>query len=440
MVKIYYYKKETFKYLFSYLKEQTEKELELIEISGVLDVIRIENHEDNYLLFSNFILEDVRVMMAFIEMMRLSYPEIRINITIGGGAHYILDNQHLMELYPEITNICIGKGENFLTSLIEGKVSPGIHQAGDFGKLKRYRVSPEYTLDGKVLLTYIDNRCDWQKCRFCHHQSEFMLPVCSADYMTEDMIYYLDQGYREFLFYDNNLNPRSMARTLAGLRQKNRDFEDIKIHLLGLRVDADFTEFIQELEHWPQNPVQSGSWGIEFYHQEVLDNFRKNTRLPQIDEALELFHRLGIDNYCYLLFGLPLVRSEQIQEFLEFVKEREDLVHTYLTSFFLLDKGLDIYDNREDFGIVPEEPFTLRDYFGGDERVPALRTSFLKFQTWNEEQQRYLNREEELLRYKDFFDVKKVSTYSRFFFQSPDVEREYLRRAELPSSGGPHFG
>lgn len=419
-MKIYYLKNDIFFYLFSYLDKYTCSNLEYVEFDPT-SVADIENTENNIILFSNLILEDVLVMIRIIEILRTLYDTINIRIVSGGAGHYVLNNEHLIAWYPEISHICVGKGENFLKSLVEDNLPEGIYYSGDFGQIKDYVVSKKYRLEERVLLTYRDNRCDWQKCLFCHHQTKNVLPVFSPQNIAEKICYYIDEcGYSRFIIYDNNLAPENLRDTFRILKKNGYDKYNLDFELFGLRVDSNYRAIEEITESWQHNPISGGSWGVEFYDQNILDMYAKNSSLDQIDGALEFFNKVNIKNYVYLLLGLPLIEKEHIANLRKFVYEKAPLVEQYLVSFFLLNDSLRMYDMKEEFKIKLKRFYTLKDYFFMNaESVPAIKTRFFDFISWSDEYGSYLSREEVLAKYFTLLGHPKIYAKWELFFLKP---------------------
>ncbi|MCP4137497.1 MAG: hypothetical protein GY754_41405 [bacterium] len=420
-MKIYYFENEKLKYLFSYLfshlDDPSQRKIETIKLNSIVEVGLIENKVDNYILFSNFILEDILATNNFIEVLRLAFKKIEIQIVCGGGAHYIVDNESLRFYFPEITHICVGKGEEFLPALFKEKLAPGIYYAKQFGMINRYLVSKEYTLNDSVLLTFEDNRCDWHRCLFCQHQSAYYLPVASPEKIADDIDYYVKEcGYLNFTIYDNSLKPEIFHELLLILYNRGYTNIPVKFHLVGLRVDSNI-EILEDIPaKWEANPIKSGCWGVEFYDQYVLDLFHKNTKLAQIDKAIDFFYRHNIENHLYILLGLPLVSNTHIENQYQFIVDSSPKVESYLTSFFLLDPGLRIYDQLEEFKIIPGEQYTLQDYFKKKNDVPPIKTCYVKFDSWDEDENSYCNRDEIFKKYKKILGLPKVTTYSKNLF------------------------
>lgn len=421
IMKIYYFENKILKYLFSYLKEYSSVDFELVCLKNTLDVAKIENNEANYIFFSNFLLDDIILMNSFIEVFRFSFKKIRFNIVCGGGAHYCIDNQELRGYYPEIGHVCVGKGENFLVELIEGHLGKGIYFAKQFGRLKRYRVHRDFKLNSPVLITFADNRCDWGKCFFCHQQADHVMPIASAQELADDIDYYTkDCGYTEYIFYDNNLRPDRLQQLLTILY--DRGYKDIPIDfdIFGMRVDSGIEILEDILIKWGEMPISQAQWGVEFYNQDILDLYNKNITLAQIDKSIDFFYKFGINNNLNFLLGLPLISSKNIEHLYNYIMDISPKVAVFLTAFFVLSRGVKLFDKQDQFGIRVKNNYTLQDYYFFEENIKPIKTIFVDFDSFDPDTGQYLNRAEVYKKYDKFWDLPKGLSFPRFSFTNKD--------------------
>ena len=106
-----------------------------------------------------------------------------------------------------------------------------------------------------------------------------------------------------------------------------------------------------------------------------------------------------------LLFGLPRVRDHHIRSILEF-ERRHFLALTLrggekalLACFFRLSPFIGVHRRQEEFGVVPGEPYHVNDLQGVD-GLPEIRTRYLRFLSWDEDQRGYLTRAQVLAKHQ----------------------------------------
>ena len=414
-MKIYYIEEDILKYLLSYVETYCKTEIEAISLNNC-KTDEIENSEKNLILISSTSLYDMNRTHEVLKKIKIQFPETKIRIILGGSMHYILNNEDFLNHYTQASHICVGKGEEFLRTLIDKKVPKGVHFAEDFGNIKPYRINKKYRIEKEVKITFNDNRCDWQKCLFCHHQTRHVCPINTAEKIAEDVEYYIKEcNYKHFYFYDNNMNPHVLNKFLKILLEKGLNKYSPTFYLFGLRVDSQFEVLTEILEQWKPSPIVGGSWGLEFYDQEILDLYNKNTKLKQIDNALAFFHKYGIANDAYLLLGLPGVNNKHIEHFKEFIDHKSYLVRDYRVSFFLLNPFIRMYEDKEKFKMHEKNYLTLQDFFLDKINAPKIRTIFKNFDSWDEDLRRYVDRGETLRKYFPILKHKKMKFHPNMF-------------------------
>jgi radical SAM superfamily enzyme YgiQ (UPF0313 family) len=410
-------------YLFSYLDTYSSLTFKSRCIS-VEEVPSIENSQKNYLVFSSIKLNDIYFVMTIVNMLRKIFGVVKINIVCGGAAHYMIENDDLVRFYPEITHVCLGKGEQFFKHLLEDRLPRGIYDATPFGKITPYVISRHHTPKDPVLLTFSDNRCNWNKCLFCHHTTKFLKPVIPPVDLVRQMEYYIEEmGVRQFILYDNNLNPVFLKEALESLYEKGYAKYNLEIYIFGLRVDTPFQVLEDILNKWKPSPIWGGAWGVEFYDQKILDLFKKNSTLDQIDAAINFFYRYGIVNNLYLLFGLPLVTNDNIKNLEAFIERSNPMINEYYANWFLLNDSLPIYKDREIFKIIPGDIFTFRDYYRDKPDIAPIRTKYQHYESWDDDEGRYVGRDETFKKYLPLYKHSRLNFKKQLYFLSSETAK-----------------
>ncbi|MFH1886172.1 MAG: hypothetical protein ABIM40_05690 [Pseudomonadota bacterium] len=410
-MKLYYFDQDAVKYLLSYAEKYARTNFESLLI-GPENAAQIENSSENAILLSCTSVSEFPNLLEVLAFLKQTFGEVKLRIVVGGALCYILDHADLLATFPEISHVCVGKGEEFLVRFLDESLPGGIYQGVDFGKIRPYVVSKEYRLRNSVLITFKDNRCSWRRCRFCHHQAKYLRPVQSPGSVADDVAWYVDEcGYKNFFFYDNEMDPELLREFLEILYDRGYAQKDVRFYVFGLRTDIDLTGLRPILDKWRPSPILGGAWGVEFYDQEVLDRYNKGILLSDVDRSLDFFAEYGIANEVYLLLGLPLTRKENIDNLERFIQSNSHKVAVYRVSFFLLNTSLPIYADLEGYKIRPRQPYTMRDFFYGSGKIPPVRTVFLDFDSWDEEAGAYVGRTETLKKYSSLFLNRKMRVH-----------------------------
>ncbi len=370
---IIYYKRDCKRqtlYLLSYIEEYSRKKFETKEFDPEGSFDEIENTENSYVLFSNMMPRDLTRNTGIISKMKEKFGTLRINVVLGGTLFLITNNQDVLENLPEVTHVCVGKGETFLKELIEDGLPRGIYHGKDFPQVEHYRIKERYLHKmTRILITFDDSRCTWNKCKFCHHNpSERSRKRVDAKTLVDDVAYYRQLGLKEFYFYDNLLDPGKFYDFLRLLYEKIGPDPDISFRIFGARIDSDFS--IVKSVLWKSNLIDGVSLGAEFYSQALLNLYNKGITKEQIDKAIKTFLDLGASVGAYLLFGVPGERTEHIEETRSFVEKYGETI-IYIPSFFRLSPDMPLYEERASFKIQAGPPYKINEMVGGDTLPPS---------------------------------------------------------------------
>ncbi len=390
---IYYAKgcSKTIYYLLSYLEQFSSAEYETRRFDPKGNLDEIENSSDNYLLLSAVIPRHLIGWLAVVERLRQKFGRLKINVVVGGSLFYILDIEDAVRKLPGVTHVCEGNGEEFLKTLVEKRLPPGAYRGKQFGRIQHYRMSATYLkhlsrLLDDLLISFDDNRCRWRRCLFCHHQNaeELTRNVIAVDQVVDDVAYYYEQGFREFYFYDNELNPRKLNSFLGLVKQVIGPDPKLIFRIFGMRVTS--IPFIAPEEIWHPELLGELSIGVEFYSQDLLDAFGKGITIGQIDRAIELLLGWGIPGELYLLLAAPGFRTTHYNDICRLIGKYGSRLR-YRPSFFRLTAGTPIYEQRDRFGIESQEPYYVNELSEG-QALPPVRTNYWRFTCSDEEEQK----------------------------------------------------
>ena len=304
--------------------------------------------------------------------------EARSNmITLLGGPHLTAIPEQTMRMFPEFDIGVIGEGERTIIRLLEAleskeqlsKVAGIIYRNGETivstGRVEFIQDLDTLPMDAWDLLpnfpfsykssvhklgrwpttSLITSRGCPFKCRFCDN-SVFGRKVrgYSAGYLV-DMIKYLQKKYgvKDVFINDDNF---------VMLRRRLVEFCDlIKKEKLDLtwgcysRVDSVTEEILKIMK-------SAGCWrisyGLESGSQEILNFYRKNETLEQMERAIKWTKEAGIRAKGFFMMGNFLETEQTLRKTIDFAKRLplDDFHATFLTPL----PGSEIHGIADKYG------------------------------------------------------------------------------------------
>lgn len=309
------------------------------------------------------------------EMIKSIDPGI---ITLIGGPHLTAIPEETMDFFPAFDIGVVGEGELTIIRLLESlekkrplEGSPGLifrkngkivntgraELIDNLDTLPRdaWDLLPGFPLTYKSSVhklgrwpttSLISSRgCPFQ-CRFCDN-SMFGRRIrgYSADYLLKT-IKYLQKNYgiKDIFFNDDNfIVLKNRLIEFCGLLQQERI--DLTWGCYG-RVDN--IPDIQLLKTMKKAGCWRISFGLESGSQEVLDFYRKNETLEQMEKAISWTREVGIRSKGFFMFGNFLETKETLRQTIKFAKriKLDDFHVTFLTPL----PGTEIYDIADKYG------------------------------------------------------------------------------------------
>ena len=306
------------------------------------------------------------------------------NITIIFGNFYATFNpERILNKYPFVDFIIRGEGEYTsleLTKCLEKnrdlKKVLGINFRGKTGKIistpdrplikdvdslpfpDRKLLSIEYhnTTAGVVVAprkfsSFLTSRGCVFNCRFCgcRRLARNLWRSRSVENILEELHLLSSQGYRQFLFVDDNftLNSKRVINLCNRLRKEKVDIE----FFAEGRVDNCPQNMLNEMSRANCRMVY---FGIENATQKVLDYYRKQTNSKQAMNAVKKTRKAGIDVIvASFIVGAPYETSYEIQNTLNFAQKLQvDIPQFNILAAF---PGTDIWEELKTQGLVNEE-------------------------------------------------------------------------------------
>ena len=189
------------------------------------------------------------------------------------------------------------------------------------------------------------------RCRFCgcRRLARNLWRSRSVENIMEELHLLSSQGYKQFLFVDDNftLNAKRVINLCNRLRKE--------------RVDIEF--FAEgRVDHFPQDMIHEMSrancrmiyFGIENTTQKVLDYYDKQTTSKQAMDAVKKARNVGIDVIvASFIVGAPHETRQEIQNTLKFAQKLQvDIPQFNILATF---PGTDIWEELKIQGLVDEK-------------------------------------------------------------------------------------
>jgi len=284
------------------------------------------------------------------------YPFVDV-IVRGEGEHTSLELAKLLEKNGDLKKVL---GINFRKNdqIISTPDRPLIKDVDSLPFPDREMLDIEYhnTTAGLVVApkkfsSFVSSRGCVFKCRFCgcRRLARNLWRSRSVDNIMEELHLLVSQGYRQFLFVDDNftLNPK---RVIKLCRRLKKEKVDIEFFAEG-RVDNCPQDMLQEMVRANCKMIY---FGIENATQKVLDYYDKRTTPKQAEDATKKARKVGIDVIvASFILGAPNETRKEIQNTLNFAQKIQvDIPQFNILATF---PGTDIWEELKMQGVLDEE-------------------------------------------------------------------------------------
>ena len=137
--------------------------------------------------------------------------------------------------------------------------------------------------------------------------------------MVNEIEYWYDQGWRKFEFHDDNFSSDiDRAKKICDLIVR----KDLGIEWglpNGVRVDRLDEKLLEEMKASGCSRV---GFGIESANNDVLKKIKKGVRIEQVDEAIKMAKKLGMDIGGSFIVGHPTENYHHFMESLDFARRQ----------------------------------------------------------------------------------------------------------------------
>jgi anaerobic magnesium-protoporphyrin IX monomethyl ester cyclase len=369
-------------YIATYLRESgvdvsiIDEAAQGYSLKGTVDWVKQENPD---ILGFSTCSSSGRKAALIAERVKQENPGI---VTVFGNFFATFNAERILKKYPFVDVIVRGEGEQ--TSL---ELAKCLEKNGDLKKVlginfrnngqiistpdrplikdvdslpfpDREMLDVEYhnTTAGLVVApkkfsSFLSSRGCVFQCRFCgcRRLARNLWRSRSVDNIMEELHLLSSQGYKQFLFVDDNftLNPKRVIKLCQRLKKEKVDIE----FFAEGRVDNCPRNMLQEMVRANCRMVY---FGIENATQRILDYYDKRTTPKQAEDASKKARKAGIDVIvASFILGAPNETRKEIQNTLKFAQKiRVDIPQFNILATF---PGTDIWEELKMQGLVDEE-------------------------------------------------------------------------------------
>ena len=372
-----------------------------VKRSGVADVHTLNlNHVEGaeYDILERYIRENHIDMMGigglsgeYMDIARIvSYVdriEPNVIIQVGGGI-MTADPEVTMKAMPEVDFGIIGEGEQTSVELIEALGSGGdlssvdglIFRNGEefritgrrkeidnldslpfpdyegFNFAEYLKCNPDLSDEGRKYsqVSVIGGRSCRYNCTFCFHPSGSRYRQRSLDSIFSEIDYLVSNynisyiALREELFATDNERVRQFCE-----RVEPYDFD----WSIQLRIDSINQELVDMLKDTRCRYVFVG---VESADDKVLKSMRKGITRSQIEEALDMLKKAGLNSRSGVIFGDPAETRETATFTLDWFRKNYERYRMFV-DMIIAFPGSAIYKKACSSGVIPDPVQFLKD-------------------------------------------------------------------------------
>jgi len=303
-------------------------------------------------------------------------------VTVFGNFYATFNAERILKKYPFVDAIIRGEGEHTSLELAKclekngdlkkvlginfrdnGKIistpdRPLIKDVDSLPFPDRELLDVEYhnTTAGIVVApkkfsSFVSSRGCVFRCRFCgcRRLARSLWRSRSVDNIMEELHLLSSQGYKQFLFVDDNFTLNT-KRVIKLCRRLKKEKVDIEFFAEG-RVDNCPRDMLQEMS---RANCKMMYFGIENGTQKVLDYYDKQTTTQQAIDALKAAKKSGIDvTVASFILGAPHETRQEILNTLKYAQKIEaDIPQFNILATF---PGTDIWEELKMHGLIDEE-------------------------------------------------------------------------------------
>ncbi len=320
----------------------------------------------------------VQCIMPTFTLSKILKKKFRAKICIGGNSitRCAEEYKQKKEIYKEYCDyILVGDGEKSIVSLLkymDGKCNlsdiPGVISLDKNNEI--LFVPPKYvktfegisppSFEGLDFSKYIapeivvpilaSKGCYWGKCTFCDfaYGAKYFGEMPVEKLVSEIRCLQEQYGVNKFEFVDEAVHPDYLRKFANEIEKTN-----LKIEYSALaRTENDFT--YELLEKLAKSGCKQLNWGYESHSDRIIKLMNKGVLNIDRKKILQNSAKVGIWNHVFFLFDFPTETDQEWETTKKFIIDNLDIIDSFGTNSFRIDKHSLIRKNLSQFGICDE--------------------------------------------------------------------------------------
>jgi len=293
---------------------------------------------------------------------RASLKEISADMVVAGEAeNSILDVAKILEGSKRMEE---GRGVYYRKNdeIHEGEKIEAIRNLDDIpfpahDLVEKYDYGRSYGFKlfrGRTTAVLASRGCP-RRCSFCSRRLLYMgtYRKRSAENVVREMEMLYEREYENVIIADDNFTSdmKKVDKIMDMIMERG-----IELTLLvnGARVDSADERIYSKM--WDAG-VRLISFGLESGNQEILDFYRKDITLEQIERAVEISNRVGFFTIGNFIIGAPIEKEEEIKNTIKFASS----LPLDMAEFFILRymPGSELWEEAMKSGKIGEDEYLV---------------------------------------------------------------------------------
>jgi radical SAM superfamily enzyme YgiQ (UPF0313 family) len=297
--------------------------------------IELVNIEKPDLIATTMFTLGYKYAYSFLEKVKSALPQVKIAV---GGPHVSTFREEMLEGCCAIDYGVSLEGDETIIELCAGKPQEAIK-----GLIYRANGQVKYTGDREFItdldrlgfplykgfdleryavksMSISSSRGCFAHCTFCAvdctHGRKIRLK--SAALVAEEISYWYNRGYHIISIVDDNfpVNRKRVMDICEILQSKRLKNLQIKFDN-GVRADCVGEELLRAMFRIGVNKI---SFGVESANEHILKNIKKGETLEEIQNAIRLALKVGMQVHATFIIGLPGESQEDVRRSFDFAK------------------------------------------------------------------------------------------------------------------------
>jgi anaerobic magnesium-protoporphyrin IX monomethyl ester cyclase len=247
----------------------------------------------------------------------------------------------------------------------------------------------KYLTPKLVLPLFTSRTCYYKKCSFCDMFFDNKFQLRSPDKVVKDMAAIKEKyGTKYISFSDLTISAKSCNNLAKKIIETGLDIRWITT----ARFEKNYSEEVCQTMY--ESGCRMLLFGMESGSQRILDLMEKGTTVEKSVFVLNNTAKAGIWSHAFIIFGFPSETREELQETIDFVFAKKDILDSLGTSLFSLNVNAPVGKRPENYLVeelyhdsLQDLKLDIKNYrVTGGMAKDDIKTEYDKFhdRLWNE--------------------------------------------------------